>query len=103
MGKIELAVAVDFCMQSDNGSRAYVRHQAVVCKSHWVSRLVVDDASLGLSVRNLQDIPVIGKSGRSFGFSQDVILLLLFDGILFHLQSVTAYALMGRISPVTFR
>lgn len=48
------------------------------------------------------DIPVIGKSGRSFGFSQDVILLLLFDGALFHLQSVTAYALMGRISPVTF-
>ncbi|KAK7884362.1 hypothetical protein WMY93_027485 [Mugilogobius chulae] len=33
--------------------------------------------------------------------SQDV-LLLLFDGALFHLQSVTAYALMGRISPVTF-
>lgn len=50
-----------------------------------------------------QDIPVIGKSGRSFNFSQDIILLLLFDGTLFHLQSVTAYALMGRISPVTFR
>lgn len=50
----------------------------------------------------LMDIPVIGKSGRSFGFSQDVILLLLFDGVLFHLQSVTAYALMSRISPVTF-
>lgn len=56
-----------------------------------------------LFVCNLQDIPVIGKSGRSFGFSQDVVLLLLFDGVLFHLQSVTAYALMGRISPVTFR
>lgn len=48
------------------------------------------------------DIPVIGKSGQSFSFSQDIILLLLFDGALFHLQSVTAYALMGRISPVTF-
>ncbi|XP_069550151.1 solute carrier family 35 member E2A-like [Brachyistius frenatus] len=50
----------------------------------------------------LLDIPVIGKSGQSFIFSQDIILLLLFDGGLFHLQSVTAYALMGRISPVTF-
>uniref|UniRef100_A0A3P8UZ27 Solute carrier family 35 member E2B n=1 Tax=Cynoglossus semilaevis TaxID=244447 RepID=A0A3P8UZ27_CYNSE len=50
----------------------------------------------------LLDIPVIGKSGRSFIFSQDIVLLLLFDGCLFHLQSVTAYALMGRISPVTF-
>lgn len=50
----------------------------------------------------LMDIPVIGKSGQSFSFSQDIILLLLFDGALFHLQSVTAYALMGRISPVTF-
>ncbi|XP_058499838.1 solute carrier family 35 member E2A-like [Solea solea] len=50
----------------------------------------------------LMDIPVIGKSRRSFIFSQDIILLLLFDGFLFHLQSVTAYALMGRISPVTF-
>ncbi|XP_074500739.1 solute carrier family 35 member E2A [Sebastes fasciatus] len=50
----------------------------------------------------LLDIPVIGKSGRSFIFSQDIVLLLLLDGALFHLQSVTAYALMGRISPVTF-
>ncbi|XP_068454596.1 solute carrier family 35 member E2A-like [Clinocottus analis] len=50
----------------------------------------------------LLDIPVIGKSGRSFIFNQDIILLLLFDGGLFHLQSITAYALMGRISPVTF-
>ncbi|KAF6719772.1 Solute carrier family 35 member E2 [Oryzias melastigma] len=50
----------------------------------------------------LLDIPSIGKSGRSFIFNQDIILLLLFDGCLFHLQSVTAYALMGRISPVTF-
>lgn len=50
-----------------------------------------------------QDLPVIGKSERSFSLSQDVVLLLLFDGVLFHLQSVTAYALMGRISPVTFR
>ncbi|KAJ8386861.1 hypothetical protein AAFF_G00165620 [Aldrovandia affinis] len=48
------------------------------------------------------DIPVIGKSGHSFSFSQDIVVLLLFDGVLFHLQSVTAYALMGRISPVTF-
>ncbi|KAG7226916.1 hypothetical protein INR49_022211 [Caranx melampygus] len=50
----------------------------------------------------LLDIPAIGKSGQSFIFNQDIILLLLFDGALFHLQSVTAYALMGRISPVTF-
>ncbi|MBN3282745.1 S352B protein, partial [Polyodon spathula] len=35
-------------------------------------------------------------------FLMDILLLLLFDGVLFHLQSVTAYALMGRISPVTF-
>ncbi|KAM4607782.1 solute carrier family 35 member E2A [Polymixia lowei] len=50
----------------------------------------------------LLDIPVVGKSGQSFIFSQDIVLLLLFDGGLFHLQSVSAYALMGRISPVTF-
>lgn len=50
-----------------------------------------------------QDLPVIGRSGKSFRYSQDVILLLLVDGVLFHLQSVTAYALMGKISPVTFR
>lgn len=50
-----------------------------------------------------QDLPVIGRSGRSFSYTQDVLLLLLLDGVLFHLQSVTAYALMGRISPVTFR
>uniref|UniRef100_A0A6I8NUF5 Solute carrier family 35 member E2B n=1 Tax=Ornithorhynchus anatinus TaxID=9258 RepID=A0A6I8NUF5_ORNAN len=49
------------------------------------------------------DVPVIGKSGKSFSYSQDIILLLLIDGALFHLQSVTAYALMGKISPVTFR
>ncbi|XP_068934828.1 solute carrier family 35 member E2B isoform X3 [Petaurus breviceps papuanus] len=49
------------------------------------------------------DMPVIGKSGKSFHYNQDVILLLLMDGVLFHLQSVTAYALMGKISPVTFR
>ncbi|KAM5248744.1 LOW QUALITY PROTEIN: solute carrier family 35 member E2B [Ctenodactylus gundi] len=48
------------------------------------------------------DVPVIGKSGRSFRYNQDVVLLLLTDGALFHLQSVTAYALMGKISPVTF-
>lgn len=48
------------------------------------------------------DLPVIGKSGRSFNYSQDVVVLLLLDGALFHLQSVTAYALMGKISPVTF-
>lgn len=51
----------------------------------------------------LQDMPVIGRSERSFRYSQDVVLLLLMDGALFHLQSVTAYALMGKISPVTFR
>ncbi|XP_048067099.1 solute carrier family 35 member E2A-like [Megalobrama amblycephala] len=50
----------------------------------------------------LMDLPVIGKSEQSFSLSQDVVLLLLFDGVLFHVQSVTAYALMGRISPVTF-
>ncbi|XP_029873457.1 cyclin-dependent kinase 11A isoform X2 [Aquila chrysaetos chrysaetos] len=49
------------------------------------------------------DVPVIGKSGRSFSYNQDVVILLLIDGVLFHLQSVTAYALMGKISPVTFR
>ncbi|XP_077620037.1 solute carrier family 35 member E2B isoform X5 [Crocuta crocuta] len=49
------------------------------------------------------DLPVTGRSGKSFSYSQDVVLLLLMDGVLFHLQSVTAYALMGKISPVTFR
>ncbi|XP_006871787.1 PREDICTED: solute carrier family 35 member E2 [Chrysochloris asiatica] len=48
------------------------------------------------------DMPVIGRSGKSFRYNQDVMLLLLMDGVLFHLQSVTAYALMGKISPVTF-
>ncbi|XP_037355376.1 solute carrier family 35 member E2B isoform X2 [Talpa occidentalis] len=48
------------------------------------------------------DLPVIGRSGRSFHYTQDMVLLLLADGVLFHLQSVTAYALMGKISPVTF-
>lgn len=48
------------------------------------------------------DLPVVGRSGKSFSYTQDVVLLLLLDGVLFHLQSVTAYALMGRISPVTF-
>uniref|UniRef100_A0A3Q2XJ90 Solute carrier family 35 member E2B n=1 Tax=Hippocampus comes TaxID=109280 RepID=A0A3Q2XJ90_HIPCM len=42
------------------------------------------------------------RSGQTFTFSRDIVLLLLFNGGLFHLQSVTAYALMGRISPVTF-
>ncbi|XP_055023485.1 solute carrier family 35 member E2A [Misgurnus anguillicaudatus] len=50
----------------------------------------------------LMDLPLIGKGERNFRLSQDIVLLLLFDGVLFHLQSVTAYALMGRISPVTF-
>ncbi|XP_053431393.1 solute carrier family 35 member E2B isoform X3 [Nycticebus coucang] len=49
------------------------------------------------------DVPVVGRSGKSFSYSQDIVLLLLTDGTLFHLQSVTAYALMGKISPVTFR
>ncbi|XP_053431397.1 solute carrier family 35 member E2B isoform X6 [Nycticebus coucang] len=48
------------------------------------------------------DVPVVGRSGKSFSYSQDIVLLLLTDGTLFHLQSVTAYALMGKISPVTF-
>ncbi|XP_076697707.1 solute carrier family 35 member E2B isoform X3 [Callospermophilus lateralis] len=48
------------------------------------------------------DVPMIGRSGTSFSYSQDMVILLLTDGALFHLQSVTAYALMGKISPVTF-
>lgn len=50
----------------------------------------------------LMDIHLFGKSGRGLNLTQDIVVLLLFDGVLFHLQSVTAYALMGRISPVTF-
>lgn len=50
-----------------------------------------------------QETPATEKSGQTFTFSRDIVLLLLFNGGLFHLQSVTAYALMGRISPVTFR
>ncbi|XP_051895512.1 solute carrier family 35 member E2A-like isoform X2 [Pristis pectinata] len=50
----------------------------------------------------LMDIPVLGRHGHEFSFNQDVVVLLLIDGILFHIQSVTAYALMGKISPVTF-
>ncbi|XP_029433760.1 solute carrier family 35 member E2A-like [Rhinatrema bivittatum] len=50
----------------------------------------------------LMDIPAIRKNGRGFSYNQDIIVLLLIDGALFHLQSVTAYALMGKISPVTF-
>lgn len=50
-----------------------------------------------------QDLPVVGRSGKSLSYTRDVVLLLLTDGVLFHLQSVTAYALMGRVSPVTFR
>ncbi|XP_054983535.1 LOW QUALITY PROTEIN: solute carrier family 35 member E2A-like [Sorex araneus] len=49
------------------------------------------------------DLPVIGRSGRSISYSQDVVVLLLLDSVLFHLQSVTAYVLMGKVSPVTFR
>lgn len=48
------------------------------------------------------DLPVMGRSGKSFRYTQDALLLLLLDGVLFHLQSVSAYALMGRVSPVTF-
>lgn len=50
----------------------------------------------------LLDVPVLPKNGRGFNYNQDIIVLLLIDGTLFHLQSVTAYALMGKISPVTF-
>lgn len=50
----------------------------------------------------LMDVPLIGKNGKNFSYSWDIIVLLLIDGVLFHLQSVTAYALMGKISPVTF-
>lgn len=50
----------------------------------------------------LMDVPVLGSSEHTFSFNQDVVVLLLIDGILFHIQSVTAYALMGKISPVTF-
>ncbi|XP_030078206.1 solute carrier family 35 member E2B isoform X2 [Microcaecilia unicolor] len=51
----------------------------------------------------LMDIPQLQKNGKGFAYSQDIMVLLLIDGALFHLQSVTAYALMGKISPVTFR
>ncbi|XP_061700815.1 solute carrier family 35 member E2A-like isoform X2 [Syngnathoides biaculeatus] len=47
--------------------------------------------------------PPAEKSGQTLTLSRDIVVLLLFNGGLFHLQSVTAYALMGRISPVTFR
>lgn len=47
-------------------------------------------------------LPGTGRSGKGFRLSQDLALLLLADGVLFHLQSVSAYALMGRVSPVTF-
>ncbi|XP_040181770.1 solute carrier family 35 member E2B [Rana temporaria] len=50
----------------------------------------------------LMDVPLIGKNAKNFTYSWDIIVLLLIDGVLFHLQSVTAYALMGKISPVTF-
>ncbi|KAG8434381.1 hypothetical protein GDO86_012669 [Hymenochirus boettgeri] len=50
----------------------------------------------------MMDVPLTGKSGKGFHFNWDIIVLLLIDGVLFHLQSVTAYALMGKISPVTF-
>ncbi|XP_061625162.1 solute carrier family 35 member E2A-like [Phyllopteryx taeniolatus] len=50
----------------------------------------------------LLETPATEKSGQTFTFNRDIVLLLLFNGGLFHLQSVTAYALMGRISPVTF-
>ncbi|XP_077313724.1 solute carrier family 35 member E2B [Lithobates pipiens] len=50
----------------------------------------------------LMDVPLIGKNAKNFSYSWDIIVLLLIDGVLFHLQSVTAYALMGKISPVTF-
>ncbi|XP_061112755.1 solute carrier family 35 member E2A [Conger conger] len=48
------------------------------------------------------DLPLLGENGHRFNITQDIVVLLLFAGVLFHLQSVTAYALMGRISPVTF-
>ncbi|XP_018424179.1 PREDICTED: solute carrier family 35 member E2-like [Nanorana parkeri] len=50
----------------------------------------------------VMDMPLIGQNVRKFSYSWDIIVLLLMDGFLFHLQSVTAYALMGKISPVTF-
>ncbi|OCT72644.1 solute carrier family 35 member E2A [Xenopus laevis] len=50
----------------------------------------------------MMDMPLSGKNGTSFHYNWDIIVLLLIDGVLFHLQSVTAYALMGKISPVTF-
>lgn len=71
------------------------RHQCVWKQARFAQR--------NLPLVCFQDIPFVGKSGRSLSLSHDMILLLLFDGTLFHLQSVTAYALMGRISPVTFR
>ncbi|KAM4703295.1 solute carrier family 35 member E2B [Rhinophrynus dorsalis] len=50
----------------------------------------------------MMDLPLIGKGGKRFSYNWDIVVLLLIDGVLFHLQSVTAYALMGKISPVTF-
>uniref|UniRef100_A0A8C1UBK1 Solute carrier family 35 member E2B n=1 Tax=Cyprinus carpio TaxID=7962 RepID=A0A8C1UBK1_CYPCA len=68
----------------------------------WCWVLFYNTLSAADDVWVLQDLPLMGKGDRSFRLSQDIVLLLLFDGVLFHLQSVTAYALMGRISPVTF-
>ncbi|XP_078615406.1 solute carrier family 35 member E2A-like [Branchiostoma floridae x Branchiostoma japonicum] len=50
------------------------------------------------------DLPLkqlyIGR-GRRRHLDRHILMALLFDGVSFHLQSVTAYALMQRISPVT--
>ncbi|KAB1268925.1 Solute carrier family 35 member E2B [Camelus dromedarius] len=80
---------------------AWVFFMAPWTRVAWGSgRWVEEVAQVSLSL--CQDLPVVGRSGKSFTYNQDVALLLLTDGLLFHLQSVTAYALMGRISPVTF-
>lgn len=75
----------------------------MVSESRGHARSPMSDSVKELGLLRFQDIPFVGRSGRDLSLSQDMILLLLFDGALFHLQSVTAYALMGRISPVTFR
>lgn len=93
----------------------WIKHSVMWCHTNWIhstfikssfhssNRDFIHVCNMMMSRCVPQDLPVIGKSERSFSLSQDVVLLLLFDGVLFHLQSVTAYALMGRISPVTFR
>ena len=61
-----------------------------------------DDGRILLDGVDLRELDLAAVRQRIAVVSQDIVLLLLTDGALFHLQSVTAYALMGKISPVTF-